>query len=182
MPTECSAHLRASVPYNWKHLQQQLSKSIYGESSTLTNNYIEFGKNSIKIVNTWPSPWFSALFTTCKVLKYFNMKAPGKYHINSVWICKIYSRLKKSNKMQQYADIYLLLNSSTCFGHPSRPSSGGHKTVVAVSGTDHTIWEASFFKRDQIRSLLPRKYDLYQRPQLQFCVLLMMGATDARNM
>ena len=54
-------------------------------------------------------------------------------------------RLKKSNEMQQYADIYLLLNYSTCFGRPSRPSSGVHKTVVAASGTDHTVWEASFF-------------------------------------
>ena len=62
------------------------------------------------------------------------------------------SRLKKSNKMQQYADIYLLLNYSTCFGRPSRPSSGVHKTLVAACGTDRTIWEASFFKRDQIRS------------------------------
>ena len=52
------------------------------------------------------------------------------------------SRLKKSNEMQQYADIYLLLNYSTCFGRPSRPSSGVHKTVVATSGTDHTLWEA----------------------------------------
>jgi hypothetical protein len=56
--------------------------------------------------------------------------------------------------MQQYADIYLLLNYSTCFGRQSRPSSGVHKTVVAASGTDHTIWEASFFKRDQIRASL----------------------------
>ena len=31
-------------------------------------------------------------------------------------------------------------------------------------------------------SWLPRYYDLYQRLQLQFYVLLMMGATDARNM
>ena len=30
-----------------------------------------------------------------------------------------YSRLKKSNKMQLCADIYLLLNYSTCFGRPS---------------------------------------------------------------
>jgi len=49
------------------------------------------------------------------------------------------SRLKKSNEIQQYADIYLLLNYSTCFGRPSRPSSGVHKTVFAASGTDHTI-------------------------------------------
>jgi len=41
--------------------------------------------------------------------------------------------LKESNKMEQYADIYLLLNYSTCFERPSRPSSGVHKTVVAVS-------------------------------------------------
>jgi len=61
------------------------------------------------------------------------------------------NRLKKSNEMQQYADIYLLLNYSTCLGHPSRPLSGVHKIVVAASGTDHTIWEASFLKRDQIR-------------------------------
>jgi len=45
--------------------------------------------------------------------------------------------------MQQYADIYLLPNYSTRFGRPSRPSSGVHKTVVAASDTDHTIWEAS---------------------------------------
>jgi len=50
--------------------------------------------------------------------------------------------------MQLYADIYLLLNYSTRFGRLSRPSSGVHKTVFAASGADHTIWEASFFKRD----------------------------------
>ena len=33
-------------------------------------------------------------------------------------------RLKKSNEMPQYADIYLLLNYSTCFGRPSLPSLG----------------------------------------------------------
>ena len=43
--------------------------------------------------------------------------------------------------MQQYSDIYLLLNYSTRFEFPSRPSSGVHKTVVEASGTDHTIWE-----------------------------------------
>ena len=31
--------------------------------------------------------------------------------------------LKKSNEIQKYADIYLLLNFSTCFGRPSRLSS-----------------------------------------------------------
>jgi hypothetical protein len=66
------------------------------------------------------------------------------------------SRLKKSSKMQKYVDIYLLLNYSTCFGRPSRPSSGVHKTVVAASGTDYTIWGASFFKRDLIWSRLKK--------------------------
>ena len=61
------------------------------------------------------------------------------------------SRLKKSNKMQLYADIYLLLNYSTCFGLPSRPLLEVHETVVAAAGAGHTIWGASFFKRDQIR-------------------------------
>jgi len=37
--------------------------------------------------------------------------------------------------MQQYAGIYLVQNYSTCFGCPSHPSSGVHKTVTAASGT-----------------------------------------------
>ena len=56
--------------------------------------------------------------------------------------------------MQQYTYIYLLLNYSTCFGRPSRPSSEVHKTVVEASGTDHTIWEASSLKRDHTWSRL----------------------------
>ena len=63
------------------------------------------------------------------------------------------SRLKKSNKMQQYADVYLLLNYCTCFGRPSRSSSVVHKTVVAASGTDRTVWGASFFKRGRANFL-----------------------------
>ena len=46
--------------------------------------------------------------------------------------------LIRSNKMQQYAGIYLLQNHSTCFGYPSHPSSGEHKTVTAASGTGHS--------------------------------------------
>jgi len=67
-------------------------------------------------------------------------------------INKTLFRLKKSNEMQHYADIYLLLIYFTYFGRPSRPSPGVHKTVVAASGTDRTIWGASFLKRDQIRT------------------------------
>ena len=50
----------------------------------------------------------------------------GSVHRNSILI--------RSNKMQQYAGIYLLQNYSTCFGCPSHPSSGVRKTVTAASG------------------------------------------------
>ena len=45
--------------------------------------------------------------------------------------------LVRSNKMQQYAGIYLLQVYSTCFGRPTCPSSGVQKTVTAASGTGH---------------------------------------------
>ena len=47
------------------------------------------------------------------------------------------------NKIQRYATVcrYLFTakSVSTCFGCPSRPSSGEHKTVTAASGTGHSI-------------------------------------------
>ena len=61
-----------------------------------------------------------------------------------------YSILIRSNKMQQYAGIYLLQNYSTCFGCPSHPSSGVHKTVTATSGTSHNIWATTFLHRGLI--------------------------------
>jgi len=42
--------------------------------------------------------------------------------------------------MQQYAGTYLLQNYSTCFGYPSHPSSGVHKTVTAASGTGYITY------------------------------------------
>ena len=48
--------------------------------------------------------------------------------------------------MQQYAGIYLLQNHSTCFGCPSHPSSGVHKTVTAASGTGHSMWATAFLQ------------------------------------
>ena len=57
--------------------------------------------------------------------------------------------LVRSNKMQQYAGIYLLQHHSTCFGCPSRPSSGVHKTVTTASGTGHIIVATTFFQRGQ---------------------------------
>jgi len=48
--------------------------------------------------------------------------------------------------MQQFAGIHLLQNYSTCFGYPSHPSSGVHKTVTAASGTGHIT-----YLRDNLR-------------------------------
>ena len=47
------------------------------------------------------------------------------------------SILIRSNKVLQYAGIYLLQNYSTCFGYLSHPSAGVHKNVTAASGTGH---------------------------------------------
>ena len=85
-------------------------------------------------------------FTSKRFRHYGNFALYGS---DIVHVINCTSMLKKSNVMQLYADIYLLLNYSTCFRRPSRPSSGLHKTVVAASGTAHTIWGASFFKRSQ---------------------------------
>ena len=63
------------------------------------------------------------------------------------------SILIRSNKMQQYAGIYLLQKLlSTCFGCPSHSSPREHKTVTAASVTGHSIWATTFLQRGQIWS------------------------------
>jgi len=52
--------------------------------------------------------------------------------------------------MQQYTDIYLMQNHSTCFGCTQHPSSGVLKTVTAASGTGHNIGTATSLQRGQI--------------------------------
>jgi len=52
--------------------------------------------------------------------------------------------------MQQYAGIYLLQVYSTCFGRPSRPSSGVLKSVTAASGTGHSNGATTFLQRGLI--------------------------------
>ena len=51
--------------------------------------------------------------------------------------------LKCINKIQQDATVCRYLSTakslSACFGCPSHPSSGEHKTVTAVSGTGHSM-------------------------------------------
>ena len=78
------------------------------------------------------------------------MKSVGKRSILGLaCTCEgteIFSSLKvalciliRTNKMQQYAGIYLLHINSKRFGCLSHPSSGVHKTVTAASGTGHSI-------------------------------------------
>ena len=84
--------------------------------------------------------------------------------------------------MQQYAGIYFLQNHSTFFGCPSHPSSGVHKTVPLVQIIVSEQQPSSDVALGHVGGrLLHRYYDLYQRLQLQFYVLLMMGAMDTRN-
>jgi len=84
--------------------------------------------------------------------------------------------------MQQYADIYLLLNYFTCFGLPSRPSSGVHKTVAAASSTDHTIWGASFLIWSRLRKLATQI--IWSVPEAAITALYTPddGRDGARNM
>ena len=56
--------------------------------------------------------------TTSTKAALFNLRRTKFYICGSV---HRNSRLKKTNEMQLYADIYLLLKYSTCFGRPSRP-------------------------------------------------------------
>jgi hypothetical protein len=88
--------------------------------------------------------------------------------------------------MQQYAGVYLLQNYSICFGCLSHPSSGIHQTVTAASGRGHITCQSNSLppawpKRHAGGRLLLWHYNLYQKLQLQFYVLLMMGAIDTRN-
>ena len=52
--------------------------------------------------------------------------------------------------MQLYSGIYLLQNHSTCFGCPSHPSSGVHKTVTAASGTATTFLQHGHWPRTKV--------------------------------
>ena len=47
------------------------------------------------------------------------------------------SILIRSNKMQEYAGIYILQNHYKCFGCPSHPSLGVREIVTAASCTSH---------------------------------------------
>jgi len=89
------------------------------------------------------------------------------------WTWNFHIILISSNKMQQYAGIYLLQNYSIWFVYPSHPSSGVHKSVTAASGTGNITYLGN--------RLLP-VWPIYATMQIQFYVLLMMAAMDTRKL
>ena len=84
--------------------------------------------------------------------------------------------------MQQYAGIYLLQNNSTCFGCPSHPSSGVHKSVTAASGTGHSIWATIFLQRGLIRPRWRKVVaKLLLRPVPEAAVTVLFSPDDGCN-
>ena len=76
------------------------------------------------------------LRTHWQLTKYFIVSTNS---LNQAYFIK----LIRSNKIQQYAGIYLLQNTCTCFGCPSHPSSGVHKAVTAASGTGRIMCQSN---------------------------------------
>ena len=68
--------------------------------------------------------------TLSNQLTFLEFSIQGSVHRDSILI--------RSNKMQQYAGVYLLQNYSACFGCLSHP-----KTVTAASGTGHITYQSN---------------------------------------
>ena len=84
------------------------------------------------------------------LLAWKNIKLTPKVEVWLLWACLWLLPIQiliRSNKMQQYAGIYLLQNYSTRFGCPSHPLLGVHTTVTAASGTGHGIWATTSLQR-----------------------------------
>ena len=82
--------------------------------------------------------------------------------------------------MQHKAVFFIILQAySTCFVYQPHPSSGVHKTVTTASGTGHIFCAATSLHLGQAWS---QWREVADRLWLQFCVLLMMGVADTRNM
>ena len=83
--------------------------------------------------------------------------------------------------MQQYAGIHLLKNYSTCFGCPSHPSSGVHKTVTAASGTGLSICATTFHQRVLIRPRWRKVVTRILRPVPEAAVTVLCTPDDGCN-
>ena len=97
----------------------------------------------------------------------------GSVHCNSILI--------RSNKMQQYAGIYLLQNHSTCFVCPSHPSSGVHKTNCSLwySNNLPPTWPDLAMLEEGCCS---DTMTCTRGCSYSFIHSLMMGVMDTRNM
>jgi len=78
--------------------------------------------------------------------------------------------------------LIILQVHCTCFGCQPHPSSGVLKTVTTASGTGHILCAATSLQRGQAWSRWREVAAQYRRLQLHFCVRLMMGVVDTRNM
>ena len=77
----------------------------------------------------------TSMFRTYTYIYVYQAVTIGLIYPLGFLLASSHSILIRTSKMQQYAGIYLLQVYSTCFGRPSRPSSGVQKTVTAASGT-----------------------------------------------
>ena len=123
---------------NIKYTHYSFTNTLWDKRPNIqSDNSRFFSKFTFHISPTQYERAFSKLWNSgllpvrnCKTTN-FAFYIHGSVHPNSILI--------RSNKMQRYAGIYLLQNHSTCFGCPSHPSSGVHKTVTAASSTGHSI-------------------------------------------
>ena len=104
-----------------------------GSNMTGTDLCVNKCKQSQSYLNHLVLPLDASLTVVIQFCFHYinNYKIPVKTQLHNILI--------KSNKMQQYAGVYLLQNHSTCFGCPSHPSSGVHKTETAAPGAGHSI-------------------------------------------
>ena len=72
--------------------------------------------------------------------------------------------------MRQYAGIYLLQVYSTCFGRPSRPSSGIQKTVTASSGTGHSILQRGLIRPRWRKAVAPLLWPVPEAAATVYCI------------
>ena len=89
---------------------------------------------------------FDKVIELCFFMFFFSWKCSATYQLIKYVGNALRVMLKKFNKIQQYEDIYLMLNYSTSFGRPSCPLTRVHKAVVAACGTNHNVkWKSSTF-------------------------------------
>ena len=70
---------------------------------------------------------------------------------------------------------------STCFGRPSRPSTGVQKTVTAASGTGHSNSAKTFLQRGLIKPRRRKVFAPLLRPVPEAAVTVFCTSDDGRD-